>query len=401
MNEKARAYGTTYLVLLPDHPDDLTVRAVEVLGRVALVVGGDVKRAAPLLRKHGIKTVVSAPRLPALLRRLATGDDVALLLADETDPAAGLAAGVDEAGFAVVALPSATALATALPAAGFGGQKVNMLGRLPAGKKRRASTLVSCAADPRPIALSANGADLAVVFQDLRETLGDRFAMLVDEQGVTTRGALSELTQRMPERPGGQWLLVVAGRDPERDEVTDLTAIAARATELLAAGDSTAGVARQLTRETCLTRQEAYRLANRQAATRRSGGQVVQFSFRGHPAIRGTHHKTIEFKRDADCSARETCVVGVDADWDPAALKGLQGPVEVTIEVGDRTETVQAEISRRFDDRDRLVIRLSRHDGPVTLAVGADRAAGDLDREMVAALADPETGGVVTIRARD
>ncbi|MDP8225830.1 MAG: DUF371 domain-containing protein [Candidatus Lernaella stagnicola] len=395
-DEVQKAYGEATIVVMPENPDDLTVRALAVLRAAQMVAAADFERAARLLRHHDIKQIVTRPVLKAVLRRLAAGDNVALLLAGPDDPTGGLVASVDDAGYRVTVLPAVSPLAGMLPAAGYGTSRVNVLGRLPSGAKRRAATLASCAADLRPLAISVAAERIADLVEASRETFGDRLAFFADATGAITRAKLADLPASLPPNLSGEGLLIVAGRDPEDERIDDLTAIGARARELMRDGLTTPEVAKRLVAETCLTRRQAYELAR--ASTTEADFAELSFSFRGHAAIRATHDKTIEFKRENDCGPRETCVVGVSADWDPAALKKARGRVTVEIAVEELSWKTDATINKRFATRDRLVIRKSRHGSDVTLAVAAAAGAAELPRELAARLRDPQCTGVVTIR---
>ncbi len=396
--DSKRAYGRAYVIVLPAHPDDVTVRALAVLRDAAMVASTD-SAAAHLLRHHDIAQIVTRPTLKTVLRRLAVGEDVALLIGGGDDPTGGLAVSIDDAGYAVSVLPAVSPLAGLLPAAGYGATRVNVLGRLPTGQKKRAAILISCTADLRPLAVSIPSGRVAETVASVAEVFGDRPAVLADGEGRITRASLAALPRELPPNIEGESLLIVAGRDPADARPDDLTAIGERARELFADGLSTTVVAKKLAAETCLTRRQAYDLARSSA-----GGSVVateiSFAFHGHPGIRATHAKTIEFKREADVTPRETCVIGVGADWDPAALKSVTGGVTIEIEVGDERYALTATINRRFAARDRLVVRKSRHSGEVTLATGADAAAADLPPALVRTLRDSRSVGRVTIRRR-
>ncbi|ESS05020.1 MAG: uncharacterized protein conserved in archaea [uncultured archaeon A07HR67] len=123
---------------------------------------------------------------------------------------------------------------------------------------------------------------------------------------------------------------------------------------------------------------------------------------RGHENVTATHESTIELTTDDWLTPAGDCIVGVDADRTPrefaAAFRtACQDPaatIEATITVeGDDTHT-ETIVGRGdpdlalVDDRS-MVGRTSEYtDDERTLFVGADAAAADLDRELVAALAD-------------
>jgi hypothetical protein len=127
---------------------------------------------------------------------------------------------------------------------------------------------------------------------------------------------------------------------------------------------------------------------------------TVTFSCRGHPAIRGTHAKTLELTREPDISVRATCVVGVAAQVGTEELAGFVGPVSITLRTGPHQEVVRATAEPAFRLERAIVLRRSRHRSPDTFATGADRGAGDLDREMIRMLQHPDARLLVVVRGR-
>lgn len=119
---------------------------------------------------------------------------------------------------------------------------------------------------------------------------------------------------------------------------------------------------------------------------------IVTIRCRGHAQITAGHSKTFELTPDADIGPRATCVIGVGAqvDGDPRLLAG---PVEIALEAGGIRQRVTAE-ANPFATHG-FVVRKSDFRGHDTLAVNADAAASDLDRELVAAL---QHGAELTVR---
>jgi 16S rRNA C1402 (ribose-2'-O) methylase RsmI len=126
---------------------------------------------------------------------------------------------------------------------------------------------------------------------------------------------------------------------------------------------------------------------------------TVSFSARGHPDVRATHAKTIEFVADPHITARATCVVGVSAGLPYRELARFRGPVVVDLRAGPHHERVTAVANPHFSSEDRMILRRSAHRSPETFATGADKAAADLGREMIRALGDPAVELVVTVSA--
>lgn len=126
--------------------------------------------------------------------------------------------------------------------------------------------------------------------------------------------------------------------------------------------------------------------------------ETVTFSCWGHPAIRGTHAKTVELTREREISARATCVVGVSADVEPAELVGFTGPLLVTLRAAGYEEVLRATAHPGFRLTESLVIRRSQHRSANTFATGADRGAKDLPRDLLKALNHTDTRLLVTVR---
>ena len=73
--------GTLYLIATPiGNLEDLTIRAIRILGEVNLIAAEDTRRTATLLRHYAVKTPVTSlhehiedQRAPALVKRLLGG----------------------------------------------------------------------------------------------------------------------------------------------------------------------------------------------------------------------------------------------------------------------------------------------------------------------------------------
>jgi hypothetical protein len=131
--------------------------------------------------------------------------------------------------------------------------------------------------------------------------------------------------------------------------------------------------------------------------------EVVRAS--GHEHVRATHTSTFEVTTDDWLTPAGDCIVGVEADrapadFDPAFVEACTDPdarITVTFAADGATERVAARGHPDLDptsDRS-LVVRRSEYVDERTVAVGAEAAAADLDRDLVAALAE---GAELTVR---
>ena len=106
----------------------------------------------------------------------------------------------------------------------------------------------------------------------------------------------------------------------------------------------------------------------------------------GHPAVRATHGKTLEFTPESELGPGGTCVVAVRAGADGDALAGA---VDCELTAGVHRIAFAAIANPDWDRRGRAVIRRSGVTRPDTLATHASLAARDLPPDLVDALRDP------------
>lgn len=143
--------GTLYLVATPiGNLEDITYRAVRVLGGVDVILAEDTRRTGSLLRHFGIqKPMVSyfrfneARREEEVLERLRRGERVAVVTDAGTpgisDPGQRMVAAAVAAGLRVESVPGACAMVAALTASGLPTDEVHFIGFLPhkSGQRRR------------------------------------------------------------------------------------------------------------------------------------------------------------------------------------------------------------------------------------------------------------------------
>jgi len=147
--------STLYVVATPiGNLNDMTPRAIDVLGQVDLIAAEDTRVTGQLLKHFGISTPMISLRehnergmAEKLVARLQAGEAIAQVSDAGTpaisDPGAVLAASAHAAGIPVIPVAGASALATALSAAGFTAPHTLFYGFLPPKTKQRCDTLTS------------------------------------------------------------------------------------------------------------------------------------------------------------------------------------------------------------------------------------------------------------------
>jgi 16S rRNA (cytidine1402-2'-O)-methyltransferase len=235
--------GILYVVATPlGNLGDLSDRAGQVLRTVPVVAAEDTRRTRGLLTHLGAAPQLLSyhahsdhKRLQALLDILDDGRDVALVSDAGTpavsDPGTELVAAAREAGIAVVPIPGPSAVATALSAAGFKGDRYLFLGFVPRKGGERARLLARAAQEA-----------WCVVFFEAPPRLAD----------------LGQFYSEQP--PRGELTVVLEGagapaQPPDRTEDAK-----EQASLLLAEGLTRREVVRRLSDTLGLSRNDAYRL---------------------------------------------------------------------------------------------------------------------------------------------
>ena len=118
----------------------------------------------------------------------------------------------------------------------------------------------------------------------------------------------------------------------------------------------------------------------------------------GHEHVSAEHESTLEVTSDDFLTPAGDCILGIEADrvpseFDPdfvAACQDGDATITMTIEAGGDTETVtgSGHPDLTFESDRSHVCRTSDYVDDRTVMVEADAAATDLDRGLVAALAD-------------
>jgi 16S rRNA (cytidine1402-2'-O)-methyltransferase len=228
-----------YLVATPiGNLEDVTLRALRVLGDVALIAAEDTRTSRKLLAHHGIKARLTSyhehnktQKIPYLLSILEEGD-VALVseagMPAVSDPGVDLVAAAAAAGVTVVAVPGASAVITALAVSGLPTRQFIYVGFLPRRSAERRRLLSGLAADPRTIValesphrLLASLADLLAVCGDRRTAVCRELTKLHEE---VFRGPISEALAHFSE-PRGEFTLVIEGASARESAPPDETAV--------------------------------------------------------------------------------------------------------------------------------------------------------------------------------
>lgn len=271
--------GTLYLVSTPiGNLEDITHRAVRLLGEVELIACEDTRHTQKLLNHYGIKTRTISyhehnerERATELLRLIDAGSDVAIVSDAGTpgisDPGFRLARLAIESGARVVPVPGASALIAALVASGMPTDEFFFGGFLPSRSGARRARLSELRSLPATLIFYEGPHRIAATLKDAHEILGEREAVVAREltkmHEEVVRGHLSELAERFssPEKARGEMVLIIDRTLIKSESMNDdpVVSIASLVAALEAEGLDHRAALKKAARELGVSRDEAYR----------------------------------------------------------------------------------------------------------------------------------------------
>jgi 16S rRNA (cytidine1402-2'-O)-methyltransferase len=269
--------GTLYLVATPiGNLEDITLRALRVLGEVSLIAAEDTRKAQLLLAHYGISRPVTSyfegnrwQKMERILRQLEEGD-VALIseagMPGLSDPGYELVRAALARGYPVTAVPGPTALVTALVLSGLPTDRFVYLGFLPRRRSQRRALLEEVAGIRWTLVAFEAPHRLLDALADLEAVLGDRpvavcrelTKMFEEVWRGTISGARVHFTAQ---EPRGEFTLVIGGASG--GEQWDEQRVRAALEECLHSGLSLAQAARQVAALSGWPRRKVYDLARR------------------------------------------------------------------------------------------------------------------------------------------
>lgn len=271
--------GTLYLVATPiGNLEDITHRALRVLGEVDVIACEDTRRTSVLLNHYGIsKKMLSyhehneRERAAELGELLETGASVAIVSDAGTpgisDPGFRLVNDALRRGARVVPVPGAAAFVAALVASGLPTDEFFFGGFLPARSTARRARLMQIRSLNSTLIFYEAPHRIAQTLADAREILGEREAAVAREltklHEEIARGRLSELAERFASEgeTRGEMVLIIDRSviGAETVEENSEANVAARVAALESEGLDSRAALKKVARELGLSRPEAYR----------------------------------------------------------------------------------------------------------------------------------------------
>ncbi len=257
-----------YIVPTPiGNLEDITLRALRVLKEADLIAAEDTRVTRKLLTRYSISTPMTAfhehnkMRKTPYLLSLLPEKDIALVsdagVPTINDPGQELVAAVSDAGFAVTALPGASAITTAISVSGIRAAGFAYVGYLPRRKSARVRLLTKLADERKTIVAFESPHRLASALGDILDTLGDRRVAVCREltkiHEEVFRGSVSDAIAHFSE-PRGEFTLILEAQDSlsdpaDKHNARDMLALSKKrkltARDAIASASSVTGISRR------------------------------------------------------------------------------------------------------------------------------------------------------------
>jgi 16S rRNA (cytidine1402-2'-O)-methyltransferase len=224
-----------YLVATPiGHLGDITLRALETLAGVDIIACEDTRITRRLTERYAISGLLkqyhehnAALARPKILEKLAQGASIALVSDAGTplisDPGFKLVREVCAAGHAVIAVPGASSVLTALSVAALPTDRFFFEGFLPSKQQARRTRLTELARIDATLVMFESGNRIADTLGDLAGIMGERDAAICREltklHEETLRAPIAELAKTADTlETRGEFVLVIG--PPRADALT-------------------------------------------------------------------------------------------------------------------------------------------------------------------------------------
>lgn len=237
-DSKVDQYGTLYIVATPiGNLADITQRAIAILSSVDRICAEDTRNTRKLLTHLGIKKTLVAlhdhnerQKVDSVADWLTQGEDIALVSDAGTplisDPGFHLVSRLRQTGFNIVPIPGASAIITALSAAGLATNKFSFEGFLPTKETARKQALVAnidslytqVYYESSHRIISSVATMLAVFGADKKVVLARELTKLYEQFFHGTLGELQQwlLDDKMHQK--GEFVVLLAATEYEQQE---------------------------------------------------------------------------------------------------------------------------------------------------------------------------------------
>lgn len=230
--------GTLYIVSTPiGNLEDITLRALRILGEVDVIAAEDTRHSMKLLNHHGIrKPMISywrekeQERSDEIISRLLAGKSVALISDAGTpgiaDPGSVIINKAIQQNIQIVSVPGPSALVAALSVSGLPAEHFTYQGFLPSRQMQRKKVIEDLRFEEGTLIFYEAPHRILESLEDLAGILGERKAAVVKEitkmHEDVVRGTLSEVIGSIRDTTiAGEYVIVLQGWERTDKAITD------------------------------------------------------------------------------------------------------------------------------------------------------------------------------------
>jgi 16S rRNA (cytidine1402-2'-O)-methyltransferase len=231
--------GTLYILATPiGNLEDMTYRAVQILGEVDLIAAEDTRHSLKLLNHFGISKPLTSYfdhnqqfKGERILQALRQEKNVALISDAGTpcisDPGFNLVRAAVAEGIPVIPIPGPCAAVTALSASGLPSNAFTFAGFPPVRQGKRRAFLNAMAPLPGTLVFYEAPHRLEEMLQDIREVMGERQVVVARELTKIyeefIRGAVGEVLAKIAQgKIRGEVVVLVAPGDAAQEDTLPL-----------------------------------------------------------------------------------------------------------------------------------------------------------------------------------
>ena len=269
--------GTLYVVATPiGNLEDITYRAVRILGEVDRIACEDTRHTRKLLDHYRIATPLVSyhehnepARSDELLREIEAGQSIALVSDAGTpliaDPGYRLVHKAREQGLRVIPIPGPSALLAALSASGLATDAFVFGGFLPSKKSHRRKLLEELKTVEATLVLYEAPHRISETLADIAELMPTRPIVLARELTKIHEeflpGTAAELQHELAQRPAmkGEFTILIA---KDQTPVVDDTPLETAMEKLIQAGVPRMDAMKTLARQRGMSKHEVYKRLN-------------------------------------------------------------------------------------------------------------------------------------------
>ena len=268
--------GKLYLCATPiGNLGDFSPRGIEALENSDFIAAEDTRVTVKLLNHFGIKKEMISyyehnklNRGEQIISRILAGENCALVsdagMPAISDPGEELVDSAHNAGITVESVPGPSAVTTALALSGMPSGRFCFEGFLSVNKAGRKQHLQEIKEETRTMIFYEAPHKLLATLKDMQEILGDRKIAIVREltkiHESVFRTTLSDAVKFYSENtPRGEFVLILSGKDKEREEKLSLEQAISLAKTLMKNGESASVAAKQAALAAGVKKSEIYK----------------------------------------------------------------------------------------------------------------------------------------------